>query len=450
MIKKTILLFGMVFCLVGCQTKSPNLVFILADDLNKKDLSCYGSKNVQTPNIDKLAAEGMQFDHMFSTTAMCAPLRMQLYTGLYPVRSGAYPNHGMVKNDVKSIVQYLKPYNYRCGISGKWHCKPLSVFAFDSVEPNLKKNSYLDYMTKSDDPFVLFVCSHEPHVKWNKGDAKAFDPSTLVVPEYLVDNEETRAALCKYYAEIVYLDNQVKEVMEALKESGKEENTMVMFASEQGAQLPGCKWTLYDNGIAAAFIARYPKLIKPGTRSSAMVNYIDVLPTFMDLIGAEIPQMDGKSFLNILKGNQDNHSDYVFGIHTQKGAMGSPKDGYPIRSVRSDQYLYIKNLRPHVTFGNAVTMTDSEKYWQSWLRDTLTNDNAKFLSQRYLNRPAIEFYDVTKDPYQLNNLADSSMYMDVIKEMDAVLTSWMQDQGDEGGKTEDEFHLHKPKKKKKK
>lgn len=433
-----ILLFPLLF--FHCKSEQeiqPNLVFILADDLNKEDLPIYGGTNISTPHINQLASEGMKFDHIFTASAMCAPTRMQLYTGLHPVRSGGYPNHSRVKPGVKSIVQHLAPYGYRCGLSGKWHVKPLETFAFDKVEPGLAKDAYLSYMTQDDRPFVLFVASKEPHVKWNKGDATKFDPATIKVPGYLIDNPETRLALTKYYAEIEYLDHQVKEVMEALDESGKAENTIVMFATEQGAQWPGCKWTLYDRGVAAGLVVKYPPLVTPGSVSRAMVNYIDVLPTFMDIIGAEIPGMDGKSFLNVLQQETDEHDDYVYGIHTQKGAIGSPEEGYPIRSVRSKDYLYIKNLRPEVHYSNAVTDRDGENYWQAWLRDSALSEHNAFLAKRYIKRPATELYDIKADPLQLDNLAGKEGLNEVVNELELQLTQWMEQQGDEGVKTED-------------
>ncbi len=412
------------------------------------DLSCYGSENVQTPHIDRLAREGMRFEHIFTASAMCAPTRMQLYTGLHPVRSGAYPNHSRVKPEVKSIVQYLRPYGYRCGLSGKWHIKPKEIFAFDTILPSLTKAAYLDYMIKDNDPFVLFVCSREPHVPWDKGDATAFDPDRIRVPEYLVDNAETRQNLCKYYAEITYLDNQVKEVMEAINESGKSDNTIVMFATEQGAQWPGCKWTCYDPGLAAGLIVRYPPLVAPGSYTRAMVNYIDVLPTFLDIIGKDTPDVDGRSFLEVLEQKSDAHDALVYGIHTQKGAIGSPEQGYPIRSVRTDEFLYIRNLRSEVDYSNAVTVRDRQNYWQSWLRDSSLKEQNAFLTARYIKRPPVELYQVANDPYQLTNLAGKPEYETVLADLDKELSNWMKSQGDQGVITEDEAGSRIPKKNK--
>lgn len=415
----------------------PNFLFILADDLTKRDLACYGSPNVRTPHIDKLASEGMRFESCFSAVAMCAPLRMQLFTGLHPVKSGAWPNHSRVRPDVRSITHYLEPLGYRVGLSGKKHINPPENFPFDEVKPDLHKQAYLEYMNAGDHPFALFICSHEPHLPWNKGDTTQFDPRELMLYADQVDTPEFRRALCRYYAEIEYLDMQVGEALAALKESGKEENTIVMFATEQGAQMPGAKWTLYDAGIQAGLLVKWPGRVKPGSTSHALVNYIDILPTFLEIIGAEQTGLDGHSFLDVLLQRKDKHDRYVYGIHTQKGAIGSPELGYPVRSIRNDHYALIKNLRHEEVFTNALTSRDGERYWQSWLIRSEKDALAAHLVERYQHRPPIEFYDIRNDPLQLNNLAEEEAFAEIRAEMEKELMRWMEQQGDQGIQTED-------------
>lgn len=424
----------------GCREEPlgrPNLLFILADDLTERDLACFGSPNALSPHIDKLASEGMRFENCFSAVAMCAPLRMQLYTGLHPVRSGAWPNHSKVKPEVKSIVHYLEPLGYRVGLSGKTHINPAENFPFDEVKPALQKQAYLEYMSSGENPFALFICSHEPHFPWNKGDSAHFDPDQLQLYADQVDSPEFRRALCRYYAEIEFLDRQVGEALAALKESGKEENTIVLFATEQGAQIPGAKWTLYDAGIKAGMIVKWPGKVEAGSQSKALVNYIDILPTFLDIIGADQSGLDGHSFLDVLLQKKNEHDAYVYGIHTQKGAIGSPEQGYPIRSIRDKHYALIKNLRNEQVFSNALTSRDGEKYWYSWLRQSTKDSASLELVERYLNRPPIEFYDIQKDPMQLNNLANKAEYAHMITQMERELQKWMDRQGDQGLETED-------------
>jgi len=179
---------------------------MLPDDLSWHDIGCYGNSDVKTPNIDKLASQGMRFTRAFTTTAMCAPTRQQLYTGIYPVRSGAFPNHSKVKPGTKSMVHYFKDLGYRVGISGKTHFGPTASFPFEKVgggSPTFKK---IEEFIKRDrqQPFCLVVTSHHPHAPW-KGSEK-YDPEKLKLYPYVVDTPETRKALANYYSEVTVFD----------------------------------------------------------------------------------------------------------------------------------------------------------------------------------------------------------------------------------------------------
>ena len=190
----------------GAAQAKPNILLILADDQTARDNGCYGHPDVKTPNIDRLAAEGMRFTRAFTATAMCAPTRQQLYTGLFPVRNGAYPNHSRVYDGTKSMVQHLKALGYRVGLCGKRHFGPAASFPFEMVA----RGKMARFVSRDKaQPFCLVVTSHSPHLPWTAGDAGAYDPAKLTLPAYLVDTPETRAALCKYYAEITDFDREV-------------------------------------------------------------------------------------------------------------------------------------------------------------------------------------------------------------------------------------------------
>ena len=188
----------------------PNLLFIIADDCTFRDIGCYGGQ-AKTPNIDRLAAQGMQFSHCFQAAPMCSPTRHNLYTGLYPVKSGAYPNHTFVNKGTKSIAHYLQPLGYRIALSGKTHINPREAFPFEysskANNPDLESVSLLfKECAENETPFCLFACSNEPHSPWNKGDSSRYDPKKLKLPPYFVDTPETRDAFSRYLAEISYYD----------------------------------------------------------------------------------------------------------------------------------------------------------------------------------------------------------------------------------------------------
>ncbi|SVD69963.1 uncharacterized protein METZ01_LOCUS422817, partial [marine metagenome] len=269
-----------------------------------------------TPNIDQLAREGMRFTRCFQAAPMCSPTRHNIYTGLYPVKSGAYPNHTFVKDGTKSVVHYLKPLGYRVALSGKTHIAPREIFPFEYSSD--KKNPDLDVIDKlfadtkkTGKPFCLFACSNEPHSPWNKGDASRYDPAKLKLLPYFVDTEETRSNMTKYLAEITYYDWQVGQCLKLLDKHGLRKNTLVIVVSEQGSSFPFGKWTCYDTGLQSALIASWPGRIKPETVSSAMVEYVDLLPTFIEAAsGKPAPVLDGKSFLPVLNGKADHHKDH--------------------------------------------------------------------------------------------------------------------------------------------
>ena len=265
----------------------PNILFIIADDCTFRDIGCYGGQ-AHTPNIDQLAKEGMRFTRCFQAAPMCSPTRHNIYTGLYPVKSGAYPNHTFVKDGTKSVVHYLRPLGYRVALSGKTHIAPRDIFPFEYSTK--KKNPDLDVIDKlfadtkkTGKPFCLFACSNEPHSPWNKGDASQYDPAKLKLPPYFVDTEETRSNMTKYLAEITYYDWQVGQCLKLLGKHGLRKNTLVIVVSEQGSSFPFGKWTCYDTGLQSALIASWPGRIKPGTVSNAMIEYVDLLPTFVEV-----------------------------------------------------------------------------------------------------------------------------------------------------------------------
>jgi len=418
--------------------KQPNILIVIADDLNKDSVGVYGNKDVKTPNIDRLASQGMRFNMAYTSTAMCAPTRQQMYTGLYPVRSGAYPNHSKVKPGTKSLVHYLKALGYRVGLSGKRHFGPPSSFPFEQVSRKVDAKAIREFVARDEkQPFCLLVTSNSPHVPWSAGDASQYDPGKLTIPPYWVDTPEMRESLTRYYAEITDLDREVGECMKILRETKQEDNTAMIFTTEQGAQYPGCKWTCYENGLNVGFIVRWPGQVKPGSVSDAMIHYVDVAPTLVEMAGGEaIKGLDGRSFIGVLQGKAKRHNSVTYGVHTQMNAIGSPPTGYAVRSIRAGKWKYIMNLNHKVTFKNALTQNDKENYWASWVRTAKTDPKAARLVKRYLNRPAEELYDLSKDPHELNNLAGREKQAKVKARLNQQLQDWMASQGDLGQATE--------------
>ncbi len=424
------------------EAQRPNILVIMADDLASNELSCYGGKNLQTPNIDALANEGMLFNNNYAACAMSVPIRASLYTGLYPAHHGSYQNHKPTNTNVKSVTYYLSNLGYRVGRAGKDHpANQPKVYAFEKVPgftvncvsptANFNTDGVEKFINSSNQPFCLYVCSIHPHVPWTWGDPNEFDANKLILPPNLVDNSETRRLFRNYLAEVRSLDNEVGAVMDVLKKSGKLDNTLVLFLGEQGPQLPFGKWTCFRYGQHSALIARYPSKIKAKTTSDAIVQYEDILPTMVDYVGGKpLENIDGTSFLQVLYGKKKEHRQWSYGIHNNI-PEGTP---YPIRSIQDKRYKLILNLTPEVKYfeKHMMNVKDKDQVWASWLQSAETNSAAKTLVDKFEKRPAIEFYDLETDPWEMNNLAENKKYSKRILKMKKELYKWMEDQGDTG------------------
>ncbi|OQP58869.1 sulfatase family protein [Niastella populi] len=434
--------------------RRPNVVIIMADDLDSRQLSCYGGRNIKTTNIDKLAAEGMKFNQMIASEAMCVPTRASLFTGLYPMRHGSFQNHKGVYDSLKSVCHYLGDLGYKVALTGKDHStRPAAVFPFTFIkgfEPNCVAATD-DYTlqdirqfitTQSGDPFCLFIMSINPHMPWTMGDPSEFRADQLQLPAHWVDTKETRTQYCKFLAEVRRLDNQVGDVMQLLKETGHEKNTIFIFLGEQGPQFPGGKWNLWDYGQKSSMIIRWPGVVKPGTASEAIIQYEDITPTLCALAGGKAPDdLDGKNFLPVMLGRGKENRQYAFGIHNNI-PEGTP---YPIRSIRDKRYKLIMNLSPEIKYYNKFMMNPNHKnsLWSSWLKKDSTSPGNGRLITRITTRPALELYDLQKDPYELNNLAGDAAYATLVKTYSARLKEWMKQQNDDGASVDRVYQLSK-------
>jgi len=436
--------------LLAAEANRPNFMIVIGDDMTYHDCQPYGNTVIRTPNMQQLANEGICFDAMFTATAMCAPTRQHLYTGLYPVRNGAYPNHSRVYDGTRSIVHHLGALGYRVAIMGKKHFGPPDSFPFeylgDIQDGRIDEAKLAEFITRDpNQPYCVVVASHEPHGPWTLGDSNLYTPEEMIVPPYLYDCPETRKAMVPYYREISVLDAQLGQCLAMVDRSPQAKNTLVMFLSEQGSSMPFGKWTCYDAGLKAACIVRWPGKVAPGTRTSALCTYGDILPTLIEAAGGDPTKVDtgcpdafgkrgfdGQSFLDVLLGKKATHHKYVFGAHTTRGIING-SECYPIRSVRSDRFKYIWNPNWKATFYNAegTSRTGLPKQWLD-----RNEPEAKARAEAYYHRPEEELYDLEKDPFELHNLADDPQYAEVKKQLRQALLAWMEQQGDKGIETE--------------
>lgn len=416
--------------------KLPNVLLIVADDCSYHDISCYGAVNNKTPNIDKLAKEGIKFNNAFNSATMSVPTRHCLYTGMYPIKHGGYPNHSQVKPDTKSVPHYLKEFGYRVGLTGKYHVRPVECFPFEEV-PGFQKlctsrevsytlDGVKEFVSRDNSqPFFLVVGSVNSHAPWTAGDPSVFDANKLKLPPHWVDTEETRDAYTKYLAEVGVLDQEVGDVVNVLKEKGQYDNTLIIFVSEQGAQFAGAKWNVWNSGTKSAMIASWKGKIKAGRETDAIVQYEDIVATVIDLAGGKIPAiMDGKSMKDLLSGKTDKHRDVAYSVHNN--IPEGP--AYPIRSITDGTFKLIWNLTPEATY--VEKHIEKAAWYLSWKE--MADEHSKFVMQRYKHRPEFELYNIKDDIFEMNNLAGDPQYKQKIKDLQTELQKWMLSQGDKG------------------
>jgi uncharacterized sulfatase len=432
----------------------PNIVVFLADDLGWAECSVYGGKNIRTPNVDRLAAEGLTFTHAFVASPSCAPSRAALLTGLEPMRNGAMLNHSRPHAGVKKWPAYFQALGYEVAAVGKVaHYAQVKDYGFDHFSHfRYHQDECVEAAVQwlaarpSGKPLCLLVGTNWPHVPWPK-DA-ALDPDWLTLPPNLIDTPATRRAWARYAAAVANADRDLGRVYAAARRH-LDKDTLFVFTSDHGAQLPFGKWNCYDAGVRTPLIVAWPGRVKPGSASDALVSWIDLLPTCLEAAGGpEVGQLGGRSFLGVLRGKKAGHRDKVFLTHSGDGDMNR----YPIRAVRTRDWKYIRNLDPaaeHHTHIDKAKAADGRDYWDSWVAKAKGDPAAADVVRRYHTRPAEELYDLKADPWELNNLAADPAHASTLQNLRAEVDAWMKAQGDEGLKTERALSDPRPKKEKK-
>jgi uncharacterized sulfatase len=428
----------------------PNILIVLADDCTYNDLAIYGGQNARTPNLDRLAKQGLVFNRAYLSMSICQPCRSELYTGQFPLRNGCAWNHSASRPTTRSLPQYLRPLGYRVGIAGKVDVFPSKCFPFEDV-PGFDSNcvrkptkphsldGVREFITrKRDEPFCLVVGLVEPHVPWVMGDPSAYPPDKIKLPSNIADTKRTREDFGKYLAEITYMDGQVGEILATVEAAGAATNTLVLFSSEQGSQFPGNKWTCWDTGLHTGLIARWPGKVPAGKRTDALVEYADIVPTLLELGGSDPTNsgatFDGTSLAAVLRGERDTHRKFTYGIHNNL----PEGPAFPSRTVTDGQWRYIRNLSPERIYVQKYLMGTegngelNNPYWGTWVFTSADRPETYRLVQRYMTRPAEELYHTTEDAFEMKNLAGDSKFADIKARLSGELDRWLAEQGDPG------------------
>ncbi|UCD51598.1 MAG: sulfatase [Phycisphaerales bacterium] len=415
--------------------RKPNMVVFLSDDHGCLDSPVYGGAVVRTPTMQKLAAHGMVFDRAFVASPACGPSRAALLSGLMPARNGAEPNHTLPRPETQTMVKLLQEQGYEVVAFGKvahGRQHPQMV-GFDHWQDARREQiaklvkRFLARRT-SDKPLCLMVGDHRPHVRWIA--ESSYDPDEVVLPEHFIDTKQTREHWARYLTDVTGMDATMAEVDRLAREHFATDDYLFLYTADHGAQWPFGKWNLYDAGVRTPMIVRWPGKIAPGIRTEAMVSWIDVMPTLLELAGGTVPEhIDGRSFADVLLGRSKEHRDVIYTTHSGDGIMNV----YPIRAVRTGQFKYIRNLRPdcyHSNHSDILRKDGAGAYWDSWDEAAQHDPKAAAVVAKYYRRPPVEFYDLTKDPTEQHNLGNDRQYAEQIKKMSTMLDEWMRAQGD--------------------
>ncbi len=419
------------FSLSGCSgvgkktEQKPNILWIVADDLGT-DLGCYGDSVVYTPNLDGFASQSILFKNCHTVTAVCSPSRSALVTGMYPVSINCHQHRTRpqamkpLPEGMKVITEYFENAGY---------------FTFNGSADKKDKPGKKDYNFTTDyqiydgtdwsqraagQPFFGQIQIHYPHRPFVRDKEHPVDESKVKLPSYLPDHRVARKDWALYLETIQQVDKKVGKILKRLKDEGMAENTYVFFIGDQGRPMVRNKQFLYDGGTHTPLMVRFPDGEYAGEKREELVSNIDLSATSLALAGIKIPDyMQGQNFL----GEQKPRTE----LFTMRDRRDETVDR--IRAVQDGRYKYIRNFYPDRSY-TQYNAYKRNSYPDIVLMEVLkkqrklTPVQMSFMSDK---RPAEELYDLTKDPDEINNLADNSDYSDVKKRLSEKLDVWLKD-----------------------
>jgi len=444
--------------------QQPNILFILADDMSYPYSSVYGDQVVKTPNLERLTQQGLTFTNAYTANPSCTPSRAAILTGRYPHKLGEAVNLvGKLDASIPTYVQILRKEGYEVAYDRKgWAPGDFTQMGYKE-NPAGKQVDFQKMLSQlpKEKPFFFWFGTNDPHrtFPFGKGRASGIDMNKIKVPAFLPDVPEVRGDLADYFYLIKRLDDEVGDLLKVLEQTGRLENTIIVMTSDNGMPFPHAKANLYDYGTRVPLIiSSFSKKIVQNKRNDSFVNLIDLTPTFLDLAGAKSkPVMDGISLMPVLTGQKSAHRTEVF-LERERHCMSRNEmdkgAGYPMRAIRTSNFLYIVNLRHYRMPGGDESMPGTTSEFgdvdggptKAFILDNRNDPAVKpFFELGFGKRPGEELYDLKKDPFNINNVANLPEYESAKKELSGKLLQWMQDEKDprlNGGG--DEIDRYKP------
>ena len=435
----------------------PNILWILGEDMGP-ELGCYGYPLVTTPNLDRLAREGMLCTAAFTTAPVCSASRSALITGMYQTTIGAH-NHRSHRDDgyklpppVVTITSLFRRAGYFSAnvktparglrVYGKTDFNFVAGKVFDGTDWNQRKPGQPFYAQ------INFVEPHRarpPHV-WSRARVLKhhIDPSKVTLPPYYPDDPIVRRDWAGYLDNINLLDQKVGKVLKRLDDEGLADQTVVIFVGDNGRCHVRGKQFLYEGGIHVPLIIRWPGHIKPGTVNRELISGIDLSATSLKLAGITPPKwMQGRVFLG---PSRDKPRQYIFAARDRCDETVDR-----IRCVRSSRYKYLRNFFPNRPYTQPNAYKEHSYpalavMQRLYKQGKLTPAQAAFMKP---TRPKEELYDLQTDPYEIHNLATDPRQQQVLQQYRGLLNRWIKTTGDLGAIPEKTIWLPKKKRKRK-
>jgi N-sulfoglucosamine sulfohydrolase len=434
------------YCCSHENSQPPNILWITCEDISPA-LGCYGDEYASTPNLDRLADEGLLYTRAYATAPICAPSRSALITGIFATTLGTQHLRSEIPlpEDFKILPEYLREAGYYCSNNAK------TDYNFDPAGRWDENSNTAHWRNRKEGQLFFSVfnygITHEGHANsLDPEDTRTLetkhDPGNANLPPYFPDTPEFRKIWAHQYDLVSVLDQDYfASLISQLKEDGLYENTIIFFFSDHGFGLPRYKRWLYNTGLHVPLIVRIPEKYRhlatsgPGSKEDRLVSFEDFAPTVLALAGLPVPEhMYGKPFLG---ENPAGPEEYVF------GARSRADDAYDVsRCILNDRYIYIRNFMPHQPYIQEAIIFNEEKASFAELRrlkeeDALNTNGEKFWKPKSWE----ELYDLKNDPYELVNLTDDPAYLETVTTMRQALYKKMIETHDVGLLPESEMML---------
>ncbi len=436
---------GTAIASIQAAEERPNILWIITEDMGP-ELACYGTEQVWTPVLDDLAERGVRYSQAFTVTPVCSTSRSGFCTGMYPTTIGAHQHRTSddykqsLPDGVQPVTHWLEDAGYFTANvrtrNGKAFGRGKVDWDFAIDRPPFQGSRWEEL--KDRQPFYAQVNFSQSHRGW--GAPKKADPDKVVVPPYYPDHPLVRQDWAQYLDEITEVDGLIGDVLAALAEDGLDDNTIIfMFGDHGRAHVRGKQWC-YDSGLRVPLIAYFPpdvgqpESFHPGTVDDRLIASIDITATTLDLAGIEKPEkMQGRVFLG---PNSEPDREFAFASRDR-----CDMTTFRIRTVRNQQYRYIRNFMPERPFLNLNLYKERSYPMIALMRQLHEAGKLDAVQDRLfdMTRPAEELYLIADDPYEIQNLAESDdpRHQAALRQLRSELDRWIDETADQGAVPED-------------